>query len=122
MSSHYGVSGCQVDAMLTRAGRACRGRPHRIGSRNADSMEAALQADQLQVRTVGRLRGWRAERLDVGDAEAGVGLVAAVDRYQVGGEGLDLAAVAEAAGVDAAGAGDTGGQGLDQVGRLPVVA
>src|SRR5215472_11083963 len=62
------------------------------------------------------------EQLEVGDAEAGVGLVAAVDRDEVGGECLDLAAVAEAAGVDAAEPGDPGRQRLYEVGRLPVVA
>jgi len=51
-----------------------------------------------------------------------VGLVAAVDRDEVGGECLDLAAVAEAAGVDAAEPGDPGRQRLYEVGRLPVVA
>src|ERR1700734_112312 len=43
---------------------------------------------------------------DVGDTQARVRLVAAIDRHQVGGEPLDLARVAQPARVDAADAGD----------------
>jgi hypothetical protein len=59
---------------------------------------------------------------NVGDADSGVCLVAAVDGDQVGGESLDLTAVAQAARVDAAHPGDPGGQGLHQVGGGAVVA
>ena len=44
--------------------------------------------------------------LNVGDPQAGMGLVPAVDGHQVGGQRLDLAAVAQAARVDAAHAGE----------------
>jgi len=60
--------------------------------------------------------------LNIGDPESGVRLVAAVDGNQVGGERLDLAAVAQAARVDPAHPGDLGGQGLHHVGGVPVVA
>ena len=58
---------------------------------------------------------------DVGDAQAGVRLVAPVDRHQVGGQRFDLRAIAEPARVDPPRAGDPLGERLDQVGRLPVV-
>src|ERR1700751_105753 len=60
-------------------------------------------------------------RSDIGDPQAGMRLVPAVDGYEVGGQRLDLAAVAQAARVDAAYAGDPRGQGLHQVGGLAVV-
>ena len=60
--------------------------------------------------------------LNVGDPQAGVGLVPAVDGHQVRRQRLDLAAVAQAAGVDAAHAGDARRQGLHQVGGFAVVA
>ena len=59
--------------------------------------------------------------LNVGDPQAGVGLVPAVDGHQVRRQRLDLAAVAQAAGVDAAHAGDARRQGLHQVGGFAVV-
>ena len=52
--------------------------------------------------------------------DAGVGLVAAVDADQVGGERLDLVGVAQPAAVHAADAGDDAGEVLDQVGGLAV--
>jgi glycosyltransferase XagB len=60
--------------------------------------------------------------LDVGDAQAGVGLVAPVHRDQVGGQRFHLAAVPQPARVDAAHPGDPPGQRLHQVRRVPVVA
>ena len=60
--------------------------------------------------------------LNVGDPQAGVGLIPAVDGHQVGGQRLDLAAVAQAAGVDSAHAGDARRQGLHQVGGFAIVA
>jgi glycosyltransferase XagB len=59
---------------------------------------------------------------DVGDPQASVSLVPPVDRDQVGGERLHLAAVAQPAGEDAAHPGYPLGQRLDQVRGVPVVA
>src|SRR5262245_50914679 len=59
---------------------------------------------------------------DIGDPDAGVRLVAAVDADQVRGERLDLVGVAQPAAVQPADAGDDAGQVLDQVGRLSNVA
>src|SRR6266516_4039835 len=51
-----------------------------------------------------------------------MGLIAAVDRDQIGGERLHLAAVAKPAGIDATDPGDARRERGDQVGRRPVVA
>ena len=64
----------------------------------------------------------RPEPSDVGDAQPGVGLVAAVDGDEVGGQPLDLVGVAKAPAVHAAHAGDPAGQRLNRVGGLAVVA
>ena len=77
---------------------------------------AALAADDVQ-----RVPG-RAHRAGPSTAMLGVGLVAAVDRDQVGGQRLDLAGVAQPAGVDAAGAGDGGGQVADLPDGVAVLA
>src|SRR5699024_8218563 len=54
--------------------------------------------------------------LNAGDPDPRVGLVAAVDRDEVGGEGLDLVGVAQASTEDAAYTRNPVGQGTDHVG------
>src|SRR5699024_7725035 len=54
--------------------------------------------------------------LNAGDPDPRVGLVAAVDRDEVGGEGFDLVGVAQASTEDAAYTRDPVGQGTDHVG------
>src|ERR1017187_5218981 len=73
----------------------------------------------------GSLLTWNSSRihgtLDVGDPQSRVRLVTAVHRHEVGGERFHLPAIAQPARVDAAGAGDPGGERLHQVGRGSVV-
>src|SRR5215471_768808 len=92
-----------------KAGGATReGRRSRAG-------KAAIGPQQVQAAALaGRQCGQRAS--DVGDAQPGVGLVPPVDRHQVGGERLDLPAVAQPARVHATGPGNPRGERLDQVG------
>src|SRR5687768_15996320 len=58
----------------------------------------------------------------VGDADAGVTLVAPVHRDEVGGERLDLVSDADAAAVHPSHPRDRVGERLDEVAGLPVVA
>src|SRR6266545_2774880 len=70
--------------------------------------------------------GWRRSSRDawlqIGDADAGVGLVALVDGDEVGGQRLDLTGVAQPAGVEAAHVGDAARQRLHLGDRLAVLA
>src|SRR5690242_2123657 len=76
-----------------------------------------LAADEREPRPFG-IKG----RSDVGDPQAGMRLVPAVDGHEVRGQRLDLAAVAQPSRVDSAHAGDPPRQRLYQVGGVPVVA
>ena len=96
------------------------GRRHRRLSRSGARVQ--LTRVHPAVTTGGGCDGRCGLGSDVGDADAGVHLVAPVHRDQVGRHRLDLARVAQPAAVDAADAGDPAGQRLDQVGRLAVVA
>src|SRR3954453_1021846 len=59
---------------------------------------------------------------DVGDTKSGVRLVATVDRDQVGGQRLHLAGIAKPSRIDTTHSADVGDEGLDLVGRLPLLA